>query len=236
MTRRAAVVGAGLCVLLLAFSACQPESSTPPEAASVLFPVQQDSLWGFINPRGDLVIEPRFDRAWRFSDGHALVRVDGQYGFIDSTGTLAVAPRFADAWHFSEGLAPVAQDSLWGFINRDGEVVVDPQFELPPGTLEENPSDPDYRRARVGGQYGYRNPEGTMVIPPRFEQAWYFSDGRARIRKDGQWGFINRDGDVVIEPQFERAWDFRDGLARVETSDGTVGYVTREGTMVWPSQ
>ena len=236
MLRPAALPRAGICVLLLGLVSCASPSSPSGDDSATLFPVQRDSLWGFIDRSGRVAIEPQFDRAWHFSDGRALVRIDEQYGYIDSTGARVIAPRFRDAWHFSDGLAPVQRDSLWGFIDRSGSEVVDARFDLAPGVLEETPADSAYRRARVEGQYGYRTADDSLVIAPRFEQAWSFSEGLARVRQDGQWGFINREGQIVIEPQFEHAWDFRNGLARVQTSDGTLGYVDRQGTRVWPPQ
>jgi hypothetical protein len=206
------------------------------QSGAGLFPIRQDSLWGFIDRTGEVAIAPQFDRAWRFSEGRALIRDGRRYGFIDTTGAVVVAPQFADAWHFSDGVAPVQTDSLWGFIDRSGEIVVAPQFDLAPGVVEEGPpGDAAFRRAQVDGQYGYRNEDGELVIQPRFDQAWTFSGGLARVRKDGRWGFINRRGEVVIDPQFAQAWDFRQGLARVQTPDGRIAYVDTTGAVVWPS-
>ena len=216
----------------------EPASSAEPsmteETASALFPVPTDSAWGYINRDGTLVIEPQFDRAWRFTNGRALIRDGTRFGYIDTTGAVVIEPRFADAWHFSEGLAPVQTDSLWGFINRSGALVVDPQFDLVPGVLEDHPSDGPYRRANVNGRYGFRDANGDLTIEAQFEQAWHFSEGRARVKQDGRWGFIDRSGTVVIAPRFKQAWDVRNGLARVVLDDGTVGYVDRNGTLVWP--
>lgn len=231
----------GLLGLLLA--GCVPEdapssseTAASADTAPALFPVPTGAGWGYINRSGTLVIQPQFDRAWRFTDGRALIREGPHFGYIDTTGAVVVEPRFSDAWHFSEGLAPVQTDSLWGFINPEGELVVDPQFDLVPGVLEDHPPDGPYRRANVNGRYGFRNADGDLVIDPQFDQAWHFSEGRARVKQDGRWGFIDQSGAVVIPPRFEQAWDFRDGLARVTLDNGTVGYVDRDGTLVWPNR
>ena len=228
----------GLLALLL--GGCTSDAPSPaPDAPSpattpALFPVPVDDAWGFIDRAGHLTIAPRFDRAWRFTNGRALIRQGNRFGYIDTTGSVVIPPRFADAWHFSEGLAPVQQDSLWGFINPSGEVVVNPQFDLAPRVLEDHPANGPFYRTRVNGQYGFRNEDGELIIAPQFEHAWHFAEGRARVRKDSLWGFIDPTGTVVIAPRFAQAWDFRDGLARVTLPDGTIGYVNRTGTLVWP--
>lgn len=38
----------------------------------------------------------------------------------------------------------------------------------------------------------------------------------------------------MIPPRFAAARDFRAGLARVRLPDGRMGYVTPDGTVVWP--
>lgn len=224
----------GLLALVGCRDTAQPALDDTGPTSETLFPVEQNDQWGYITPRGRLAIQPQFEQAHRFVNNRALVRQDRQYGFIDSTGAVVIEPTYADAWHFSEGLAPVQRDSLWGFIDRTGALVVDPQFELVPSVLEETRRDSAFHRIQVNGQYGYRNSSGTVVIPPSFDQAWYFSEGRARIRDDDRWGFIDRSGNVVIEPRFAQAWDFRNGLARVRLADGRMGYVDTSDTLVWP--
>ena len=44
------------------------------------------------------------------------------------------------------------------------------------------------------GQWGYINSQQQWVIPPQFEEAREFQDGKAAVRKNGKWGFINRRG------------------------------------------
>ncbi len=237
MLRIAFVIIVGLSSTLVA---CQQGGEEQPsripalrEQGSRLFPVARDGQWGFINQTGDVVIETQFDWAGEFTNGLALVRQDGLYGYVRRNGEVAIEPQFEDAWHFSEGLAPVQIDGRWGYIDEDGEIAVDPQFELPPSVLEEQDADDtDLVPAVNGDGYGFRRGNGEMDIDARFESAWYFSGGLARVRVDGLWGYINREGTMVIEPKFDRAWDFRDGLAMVEV-DGGIGYINRSGEYVW---
>ena len=44
------------------------------------------------------------------------------------------------------------------------------------------------------GKWGFINQRQQWVIPPRFDEAKEFQDGRAAARKGGKWGFINRQG------------------------------------------
>ena len=223
-------------ILAVALLGCRSEK-TPADVSSstetAYFPVVRDGQWGFIDSTGQLVIEPAFERAWRFSEGRALVQSDDRYGYIDETGAVVIAAEFTDAWFFSGGLAPVEKDGQWVYIDREGQVAVQPEYRIESSFLEEDGKpEPPLGRTRVGEVYGYSNAAGEMVIEPQYNQAWNFVEGMARVRVDGRWGFIGPDGKVAIEPQFDLAWDFSNGLALVE-KEGMFGYIDASGTYVW---
>lgn len=244
-----------LAVLLLGVAACTdtapdeapPTADTMADGASAearLYPVRQDGQWGYMDRTGVVVVSPRFDDAFGFSDGLALVRQDDRYGYIDRAGQLAIAPRFEDAWHFTDGRAPAKMDGQWGLIDAEGTMVETfddssgafagtPNLRVDPRVLvdrEDTTGTP--RRVRVDGQYGYRGADGAMTVEPRFDEAWYFVQGRARVLQDGQWGYIDPSGTFVVEPRFDRAWDFADGLALVQQGE-SYGYIDTSGAFVW---
>jgi hypothetical protein len=220
----------------LALAGCRYEPAPLPAASapSVLFPVQQHGRWGYIDRAGTLVIPPQFERAWRFSEGLALVEVGGRFGYINTQGKAVIAPQFDDALYFSDGLAPVQQDSTWFFIDPTGRRVEGKPFDLDPALLEEGRYEPKHPNpVKVANQYGFMNAAGQMIIPPRFDRATHFADSLARVQVSGKWGFINPQGTLVIPPGFDQAWDFQDGLALVAV-DSAYGYIDRSGHYVWP--
>lgn len=222
-----------LALFLAACGANEQKDRAPTESdAGNLYPIREDGRWGYIDRSGNLAIEPRFDRAWPFSGGVALVKEGGQFGYIRPDGGYAIEVRFDDAWHFTDGIAPVELDGKWGFVDTSGTVLPDTQIALSAESLVEATYDDDpFELVHAGGQYGYEG--GERSIAPRFEKAWRFSKGLARVKTNGKWGFINREGEFAIEPRFDLAWDFNRGLAMVQAGD-TVGYINRDGQYVWP--
>ncbi|MFW6221956.1 MAG: WG repeat-containing protein, partial [Fibrobacterota bacterium] len=104
--------------------------------------VRIDEKWGYFDVETkQVIIKPRFDEAFMFSDGRGRVIMksinpdDGiseleQYGFIDEKGDFVVRPSYPYARDFSSGLAVVVNDNdLWGYINTNGEEVIPCQFE-----------------------------------------------------------------------------------------------------------
>ena len=97
---------------------------TMPEQNEVrLFPVSEDSRWGYVDMQGRFVIAPRFERALGFSEGLARVRVNGCWGYIDAAGNMLIPPRFDDARAFFGGVAPVLLEGRWCCIDPQGKVV-----------------------------------------------------------------------------------------------------------------
>ncbi len=67
--------------------------------------------WGFVNTKGETVIEPSFENAKSFSNGIAAVCSDGKWGFIDTDGKVAIDYQFTDVGYLDEdGICPVRTD------------------------------------------------------------------------------------------------------------------------------
>ena len=63
-----------------------------------------DGKFGYKEKSGKVVIPARYDRAFNFSDGLAVVVIDGMAGYIDPQGALVIASGFDMAGSFSQGL------------------------------------------------------------------------------------------------------------------------------------
>lgn len=85
--------------------------------------VESEGRYGFRSEDGERVIDPRFEQAWRFSDGLARAKLDGKWGYIDREGEFAIEPAYDLAWDFRSGLAMVQVGDTIAYINRDGEMV-----------------------------------------------------------------------------------------------------------------
>lgn len=102
----------------------------------------------------------------------------------------------------------------------------------------------EWQRMKSIAKYGFIDRTGKIVIPPRFDGAGKFSEGRADVRIDGKWGYVDKEGAVVVRPQFIRQhirkWsgysgDFSEGLAVVQVSEnGLFGFIDRSGSQVIP--
>ena len=52
--------------------------------------VKKDGKWGYINTKGEQIIECKFDDAYCFSEGFAWVEKDGKWGYINTKGCSVI--------------------------------------------------------------------------------------------------------------------------------------------------
>lgn len=95
------------------------------QEALALSPYQEDGLWGYMDCRGNVVVEPKYYSANNFSEGLASVRVGDSCGYINTDGDIAIPLEYDECRSFSEGVAVVKNNGSYGTIDKDGAVVAD---------------------------------------------------------------------------------------------------------------
>ena len=58
--------------------------------------------------------------------------------------------------------------------------------------------------------------EWDVVIPAKYDEAFSFYEGLARVKENNKFGFIDKSGTYVIPPIYDFADDFSGGLALVQ--------------------
>lgn len=87
-----------------------------------LAPVKKDGKWGYINVKGETVIDFIYEDAEVFSQGLAAVKLDSKWGYIDQNANRVLKPRYKQGSPFYHGYASVQlENDQWTFINRAGE-------------------------------------------------------------------------------------------------------------------
>ncbi|WP_455498997.1 WG repeat-containing protein [Coprobacter sp.] len=180
--------------------------------------------YGYVDKRGESVIEPAFADATSFSQGKAAVKdAKGKWGFIDKSGNAVIECRFDEATSFNDrNVALVKENKLWGVINKNGEYEIEPQFAM-------MRNDGKWFQIKSEGFWGWCDSDGKIVIPARYEKAFgFFNSDRAPVLIGDKWAYIDRKGTVVIKPQFDRSLPFVGNLAAVWVGD-YIGFINKDG-------
>jgi hypothetical protein len=87
------------------------------------------------------------------------------------------------------------------------------------------------------GGWGYIDPFGKMIIPPRFEEANPFNEGQASVKPVGQdnWEIINPTGQTVVRlnREIQGVDAFSEGLVSVMIRD-CYGDIDTQGNLAFP--
>lgn len=80
--------------------------------------VKSGNKWGFVNSKGELVVQPTYENARSFSNGFAAVCDLGKWGYIDSTAyEISIECKFEDAGDFSQkGSVFIKDDGMWSLL------------------------------------------------------------------------------------------------------------------------
>jgi len=210
--------------------------STNSSADLNLIPVAEGNDFGYINKKGEFVINPQFSNATLFKDGMALVSAQGSktpWGFIDEKGKYVIPPSFKYATIFSEGLAFVVNENeAPKAIDEKGET----KF-----TLQNAEAVRPFHDGLAGfsvfaddgdRKWGFVDKNGTVKISPQFYRVGNFSEGKcAATIEINKYVYIDKDGKIIINNQFDGAGEFHNGKAIVVTGK-KCGVINDKGSYI----
>ena len=167
-------------------------------------------------------LKKKYEGAWAFTEGLAIVEKNGKYGYVDTTGQVVIPIKYDDAAPISEGLAKVNENGKYGFVDKTGQVVVpikyDDAFLFSKGMAIVVQKD----------KWGFVDKTGKVVIPIKYDDAYAFNEGLAAVKLNDKWGFVDTTDTVVIPIKYDDVFSFRGGSARVKLN-GQWGKIDKAG-------
>ena len=157
----------------------------------------KDGKWGFIDTKGQIVINYQFNYVQSYKEGLCIVYDGKNYGYIDKSGKYVINPQFEEASPFSEGLASVRMTGKYGYIDKTGKIQINPQFE---SASEFNNSCAAVESSR---KWGYIDKDGKYLINPQFDGATKFFGKIAFVGSNRKAGIIDKEGKYLVNPQFD---------------------------------
>ena len=174
----------------------------------------RDGLFGFIDDKGNLLGEVRWNSIRDFSEDVAVVEAKGKYGYIDANGQTVIEPQYEDALPFSETLAGVKTGGLWQYIDHKNQVVISPKYsEARPfsgGTA-------DVLLARVGWQVIDKSGKLVYFVSQKTEDAYLTANALLNLGKydDAYTAYSDLAGykdadDLKVQTKYRKAVSFRE--------------------------
>ena len=156
---------------------------------------------GFMDSKGQIVIEPKYIACSDFKNGIAnVIRPDGTYGIIDKSGREIWYPGYEKVY-FKGDLGIAGKGGKWGFINKKGKVVIPLQF------ASAMPFNEGYAPVQVGRTWEYIDKKGRILQrnKVRFEGKPIYRDNIVFVEADTirgkevlRRGLMDKNGQVLI--------------------------------------
>ncbi|MDX2093970.1 MAG: WG repeat-containing protein [Kofleriaceae bacterium] len=154
--------------------ACEPWTPAWPEGQHdrVAFQDPATELWGYKTKAGTVVLPAQYQHAWEFWPG----------------GFAAVMPAQKD---ITDPKHPFV------FIDPTGKTIAHAfMFDNGPDYYQEG-----FFRISAHGKHGFMNDRGQIVIAPRYDDAFAFCNGTARVVEAGQTFYIDKTGAKTAAPE-----------------------------------
>jgi len=88
--------------------------------SQTLYRIREGGLWGYMDRKGKVVIEPQFHTCGNFEEGLAPARINSYYGYIDKTGNFVIHQQFDYAEDFHNGSAFAYLKDSPNIIDKNG--------------------------------------------------------------------------------------------------------------------
>ncbi|MBA4388298.1 MAG: hypothetical protein C0404_09980 [Verrucomicrobia bacterium] len=224
-------------VAVMAVGACVYAADEKPVE---LFPVIQGGKWGYMDKAGKVVIAPKYEGAWDFSEGLASVQVGALRGYIDEKGTMVIKPEYAMTRPFSEGKAAVVvgagkfdktmdlRGAQWKYIDKTGKIL----FEK---TNNRFAIADEFHGGEARVKFEFNVHLRSSLINSNGVVRQFVSKPVGRVSEGvvawplpKGYGYVDGQGKEVIPGEYEAAGDFSDGLAKVKKNKKW-GFIDKTG-------
>ena len=200
--------------------------------------------YGYIDQNGIFVIPAKFDQAYEFSQGLALVIQDDERFFINRKGETEIyfkpEEKIDIRGSFKSGLAlcyydgqDVEKGNGFAYIDQQGEI----RFFLPGGNKYKMSYEPysfseGYAvvRDRNKNLYGYIDTDGKWLVEPIFKHAYAFQNEMAAVvyPNTDLYVYIDTTGQPAFRLPIREAWNYCDEVTMVKTKESLV-YIDKSG-------
>ena len=220
----------------------------------VALALENQLVWGYIDNTGKYVIPPIYDSADAFWHECAEVTKDGKTFYIDHKGNQTANRQpsgggsdadfkkiiFEKDIYDHTGKKMVARGAFGIIVYPFSEDLA--AFRMPLNLIQKYYPQhiPERYKTKNGfdssdnsfGQCGYLDKSGRIVIPPKFEHAYPFKDGLAKVSGWRQNGYINKTGNYIGRHPCSDVGSFRNGLACCSMNLHHYFYIDRTGRIV----
>ncbi|MEK6512535.1 WG repeat-containing protein [Myroides odoratimimus] len=159
--------------------------------------VGSNNHYGFINPKGEWVIEPKYSFGTQFSEGLASMSLDDNSRVIinDKGDVLKhFSEEIGYVGIFRNGLAPIRNRDAYGYVNKTGEVVIDYKY-VDASDFKDGIA---FVREDDSNTFHCINTSGETLFSKECDFILSVGHGLVYTTVMAKTGILNKKGDIVL--------------------------------------
>jgi hypothetical protein len=201
--------------------------------------------WGFVNRRGEFLIEPKYEYVRDLDGGGWAVSENGIRTFVDGQGRVGSNIMEGAVARFPGGMIQVRFGTNSSFVDRSGNVLFrwDNQKKHVSRFHDgvclvryfgdgRNVSPWTSENSALTDRADYVDETGKQLNDDGFTATCNFSEGRGIVARENRYGYIDRDGKLLTPVMFLEANPFAGGYAQVRTESGVLSWIDAKGASV----
>ena len=213
---------------------------------------KKDGKWGYIDPKGAIIMPFKFDSIKGQSENKVIVQLDkdnsNSWGVVNLEGEIIQECNFFYIGYFNQGKAKAAKNYKKGFLHCNEDKLY---WVLENGFYEGSTV------AQKNNKWGLINEQIVELLPFEFDEMIERSSRRVvrlisphkklepnitnpnkikrifLVKKGSKWGSIDIERNELIPFEFDEIGDFREGRAFAK-KNGKYGLLDAEGNTIIP--
>ena len=153
------------------------------QAQELIIHVNQKGKVGFVDQSGQEVIKCKYESAFPFNDGLAIVMKSGKYGLVNSSGKEVLPLKYTSISSWNENLYIIKDGKKMGLADHSGIIVLKPQYS----------------------QISKANCYGKALIAVGGKTA---TDDNKNYLNGAKYGIIDVEGNVLVQAKYKGLYEF----------------------------
>lgn len=199
--------------------------------------VSNGKKYGFINQKGNLIIDFKYTYVTDFVYNIAVVKKEDKWFIIDTTEKIlsVIDSKFSLCRKFnSDSVALIYKGNSkygiptkgkYGLLKMNGDVIAECIYDTIYSFSE------GLAMVVKDKKYGFIDKKGNLIIPTEYDYAFPFSFGLASVKKNEYYGYIDKTNNVIIPFKYYFAHPFVNGMAKAFSINGKQFINTNGGVL-----
>lgn len=146
--------------------------------ASVCTPkIIETKLYGFIDEKGNEVIDLKYDFSMNFNEGLAIINIGEMAGAINKSGKIIIKTKYDWINNFNEGRALFYVGDQWGVVDNKGNEIVKAKLNDVDEFYDFIDFAEEYACICNCGKFGFIDKSGNMVSDFIYDDVHSFQNG-----------------------------------------------------------